>query len=144
MLTGDEGKPAKEVAQKLCQYFSKISQEYAPIDIDSLPRRVLERLSSPIVPPQESQEKLFEIMTGMKKSTSVVLGDIPAKLKNEFIEHLSYPFTELVNKCLASCTFPERYRVETCVVLPKQQPPQSLDQLRNLASHNIVQRYLKQ
>ena len=134
VLPGDEGKPAKEVAHKLCmcQYFSKISQEYTPIDINNLPLRVREKISSPIVPPQVTQERVFEIMSGMKKSTSVVLGDIPAKLKNEFIEHLSFPFTELINKCLASCTFPARYKIETCVVLPKQQPPQSLDQLRNI------------
>ena len=132
VLPGDEGKPAKEVAEKLCQFFSKISQEYPPIDTDSLPDRVKARLTEAPNPPQISQEDVLKIMQKMKKSTSMVEGDIPPKLKNEFIEHLSYPLTEMVNKCLSTCTFPDRYKMETCVVLPKHQPPQSLDQLRNL------------
>ena len=45
VMPGDEGKPAKEVAEKLCQFFSKISQEYPPIDTDSLPDRVKARLA---------------------------------------------------------------------------------------------------
>ena len=132
VLPGDEGKPAKEIANKLCIYFSKISQEYPAINTEKMPRRVKEFLAGTPHPPQISQNEVLEIMQKMKKSSSSVEGDLPPKVKNQFIDQLSIPITELVNNCLKECTFPKKYRIETCVVLPKVNPPQSLDQLRNL------------
>ena len=132
ILPGDEGKPAKEIANKLCVYFSKISQEYPAINVEKMPMRVKNFLAGTPHPPQISQQEVLEIMQRMKKSTSSVEGDIPPKVKNQFIEQLSIPITELANNCLRECTFPKKYRIETCVVLPKVNPPQSLDQLRNL------------
>ena len=132
VLPGHEGMGGEEIAEKLGNYFCKISQEYSPIDVNKMPMRIQLMLAGEPHPPQISQDEVLKIMQKMKKSTAMVEGDIPPKIKNEFIEHLSIPLTEIANNCLSACVFPERYKIETCVVLPKVQPPQSMDQLRNL------------
>ena len=51
ILPGDEGKSAKEIANKLCVYFSKISQEYPAINVEKMPMRVKNFLAGTPHPP---------------------------------------------------------------------------------------------
>ena len=132
ILPGDEFKSPEQIAEKLSIYFCKISQEYEPINRNNLPERVQLRLSEECVIPQISQDELLPILTRMRKTSSTVEGDIPANIKNEFLDLLCPAFTHLVNNCLKNTVFPECFKLETCIVIPKISPPQGLDELRNL------------
>ncbi len=132
VLPGDEYKTPEQIAEKLSKYFCKISQEYPPIDRDKLPQRVQRKLNEECVIPQISQDELLVILTKMRKSNSTVEGDIPANIKNEFLDLLCAPLTHLVNNCFKNTTFPSQFKLETCIVIPKVSPPQTLDDLRNL------------
>ena len=79
----------------------------------------------------------------MRKSNSTVEGDIPANIKNEFIELLCAPLTHLVNNCFKNTTFPSRFKLETCIVIPKISPPQALDDLRNLGLTQFASKVLE-
>ena len=132
ILPGDEFKKPEEIAEKLSIYFSKISQEYCPIDRFKLPERVQLRLNEKCVIPQISEGELLPILTKMRKTSSTVSGDLPSNIKNEFLDFLCPAYTKLVNNCLRNTTFPDCYKLETCIVIPKVSPPQGLDDLRNL------------
>ena len=132
ILPGDEFKSPEEIAEKLSIYFCKISQEYAPIDRNKLPERVQLRLNEKCVIPQISEDELLPILTKMRKTSSTVNGDLPSNLKNEFLDFLCPIYTKLVNNCLRNTIFPDCYKLETCIVIPKISPPQGLDDLRNL------------
>ena len=132
ILPGDEFKSPEQIAEKLSIYFCKISQEYEPINRNNLPERVQLRLSEECVIPQISQDELLPILTRMRKTSSTVEEDIPANIKNEFLDILCPAFTHLVNNCLKNTVFPECFKLETCIVIPKISPPQGLDELRNL------------
>ena len=132
ILPGDEFKSPEQIAEKLSIYFCKISQEYEPINRNNLPERVQLRLNEECVIPQISQDELLPILTKMRKTCSTVEGDIPANIKNEFLDMLCPAFTHLVNNCLKNTVFPDCFKLETCIVIPKSSPPQGLDELRNL------------
>ena len=132
VLPGDEFKTPEQIAEKLSLYFCKISQEYDPIDKDKLPERVKIKLNEECVIPQISEDELLPILNKMRKTSSTVIGDIPSNIKNEFLDFLCPVYTKLVNNCLRNTTFPDCYKLETCIVIPKVSPPQGLDDLRNL------------
>ena len=132
VLPGDEFKTPEQIAEKLSSYFCKISQEYDPIDKNKLPERVKLKLNEKCVIPQITEDELLPILTKMRKTSSTVIGDIPSNIKNEFLDFLCPVYTKLVNNCLRNTTFPDCYKLETCIVIPKVSPPQGLDDLRNL------------
>ena len=132
ILPGDEFKTSEQIAEELSIYFCKISQEYEPIDRDNLPERVKLKLDENCVIPQISEDELLKILSKMRKTSSTVIGDIPPNIKDEFLDLMCPIYTQLVNNCLRNTTFPDCYKLETCIVIPKISPPQKLDDLRNL------------
>ena len=134
VLPGHEKLSPKMVSNILAQYFSNISQEYPKLQICDLPERVrycLDKVEKSSIP-QFNSAQILQKMEKMKKPNSTVEGDLPLKVLKEFLLELSVPLSRLVNACLIEGEFPHCYKMETCVVIPKISPPQSLDQLRNL------------
>ena len=69
---------AKESAEEIALYFSKISQEFKPIEEDSLPNDLEEKLETEECEhPHISEHHVYENMKKAKKTNSVP-GDIPA------------------------------------------------------------------
>ena len=69
----------KEAVNKIAFHFAKISQEYPPISLDSLPNRVLENLSSKLhgnIPVLDELDVYNKILK-TKKPKSGVPGDLP-------------------------------------------------------------------
>ena len=78
-----------ESSNRICQYFSSISQEYPPLDPDKLPERVRVKLrDDPCHHPYLDDHIVHE---GLKKGkiTCSVPGDLPAKILNEFLPELT-------------------------------------------------------
>ena len=81
-------------AEKIADHFSAISQEYPPLDTESLPDRVKEKIFHPDVSSHCPVIKEFEVDEKFKKrgvKPSTVPGDIPAKQKIEFSPELAGP-----------------------------------------------------
>ena len=134
VLPGHEQKSEIEIANILAEFFSQISNEYPHLKMEDLPDRVRLKLSviDENIIPQFSTQEIYEKLRKMKIPNSTVDGDLPPKVLKEIFLELSVPFTVLVNNCLKTCSFPDKYKLETVVVIAKINPPQSLDQLRNL------------
>ena len=82
---------ALESSNKICQFFSAISQEYSPIDIENLPPRVRAKLHhDPCEHPHIPDHLVYEALKKGKKTCSVP-GDIPLKILNEFLPELTTP-----------------------------------------------------
>ena len=75
----------KECANLIAKYFSSISQEYEPINLQTLPERVKIKMQSEKqkVPHIEAYEVLLKFRSRKFKMSSVD-GDVPPKLKREF------------------------------------------------------------
>ena len=76
---------AKQSAEKLVKYFSSISQEFTPLQEDTLPDKVEQRLSSdPGEHPNILEHEVYKNMKESKK-TDTVPGDVPAAILKEFL-----------------------------------------------------------
>ena len=82
--------------------------------------------------PWFTEESVYEILLSAKKPRSSVSGDLPRKVLIEFLPELATPITHLWNKILVTCQYPDAWKQETTVVIPKTSPPSSKDDLSNI------------
>ena len=93
-----------ESAEVIARHFSEISQKFEPLDINSLPQRVKEKLASKDVPSGEDAPKkvypheVLEIMKKRKPKASKIPNNLPPKIKKEFAPELSIPLADIFNK----------------------------------------------
>lgn len=134
ILPEHQGLDDKEIANALANYFSKISQEYQPLNMTLLPERVQNKLNSTenteiIVEPYQVYEKI----KSMNIPDSVVPGDFPPRIWKKFGVELAEPVSKLVNNILKYGKWPEAWKVEYVKVIEKVKDPQSMDDLRNIS-----------
>ena len=122
-----------QAANEIGKYFSKISQEYPPIDVKNLPNIVQEKISETSDEKILLEHEVYQRIKKQKKTNSMVPGDIPKKILLEFIPELSTPITAIFNKILSTNTYPEQWVKEYHTPIPKVPIPESEDQLRNIA-----------
>ena len=123
---------AFESSNKICEFFSAISQEYSPLLIDSLPNRVQHKLTTdPCHHPHLADHTVYEALKKGKKTCSVP-GDFPIKIVEEFLPELTAPVAAIFREAITSHTWPSAYKKEYHLPICKVPVPQSEDDLRNL------------
>ena len=68
-----------------------------------------------------------------KKPNGLVPGDLPKKLVQHCTDTLAIPASVIFNQITVSATFPAQWKVEHQIAIPKCNPPECEDDLRNLA-----------
>ena len=79
----------------------------------------------------------FEVYNKLRKSkkpNSLVPGDLPIKIVNEFTPELAKPVCQIYNKITETAVYPRQWVEEYQLAIPKVKPPMSEDDLRNIAS----------
>ena len=123
-------------AEKLADFFSSISQEFSPIDPKNFSPKVknlLENCSAQEKPKLEPYEVYARILKS-KKPNSGVPGDVPVKLVKEFAVEYAEPVSRIFNQITSSAEYPQQWIREYQIAIPKVNPPQSEDDLRNISS----------
>ena len=103
---------ALESSNKICEFFSSISQEYSPLSADLLPEHVRAKLHhDPCHHPHLADHQVYE---GLKKGrkTSSVPGDIPTKILNEFLPEFVPPIAAIYREAISTHTWPTPYKKE--------------------------------
>ena len=128
----EENLTALESSNAICEYFSKISQEYTPLNVESLPDHVQHKLvNDECNHPHLADHIVFEGLMKGKKTCSVP-GDIPAKILSEFLPEITAPIAAIYREAIASHTWPASYKKEYHLPINKVPIPKSEDDLRNL------------
>ena len=126
------GLTAAQSADRIAQRFAEISQEFPPIDIESLPERTQTKISQakkhevPFISRQLIEKKIRKAKT----TKGGVDGDLPAKLIKEFSHELAVPLSNLYKTIAATGKWPKRWKIEQGLPLKKINNPQSEDDLR--------------
>ena len=125
---------SSQSAELIAEHFSRISQEYAPLEINNLPPIVQTFLLNDqgCAPTLSVQEVLFKINKA-KKPNGMVPGDLPKKLVKMFAVTLALPITLIFNNISKNSEYPMKWKIEHQIALHKSYPPQNEDELRNLA-----------
>ena len=128
----DRNLTAKESAEAIASFFSKISQEFTPIEEDDLPPEVQSKLEKDICEhPAIREHEVFEKMKAAKKTDSVP-GDIPKTILKEFLPELATPITSIIKQAVESHTWPEVYKKEFHLPIKKSPFPESEDDIRGI------------
>ena len=128
----DSGLSALQSAEKIADFFSKISQEYDPLNVDNLPERVkLKLLNDPCDHPVFVEHEVYADLSRAKKTCSVP-GDIPANILDEFLPEFVKPITDIFNATFSSHEWPSMFKKEYGVPIEKVPDPQCEDDLRSI------------
>ena len=123
---------ALESSNKICEFFSSISQEYSPLNTETLPQRVKDKLGNdPCSNPYLADHEVHDGLKKGKKTCSVP-GDIPIKVLNEFLPELTAPIAAIYREAISTHSWPQSFKKEFHLPINKVPLPQSEDELRNL------------
>ena len=132
----EENLSPAQSAERLAEYFSRISQEFEPINKANLPPYVKEKLRNGKEDPGKPVLQDWQVYNKLQKSkkpNSMVPGDLPVKLVKEFTPELAKPVAIIYNKITETAEYPRQWVVEYQLAIPKVTPPLSEDDLRNIA-----------
>ena len=128
----EKGLSELESAEEIADFFSKISQEYDPLCIDTLPSNVQVKLATdPCDHPFFEEHQIYNELKATRKTSSVP-GDIPAKILDEFLPEFCTPITAIFNKTFSTHQWPASYKTEYGVPISKIPIPESEDDLRSI------------
>ena len=134
---------AEESANRICKYFSRISQEYTPLCVGTLADHVQAKLHhDPCVHPSLRDHIVYDALKKGKKTCSVP-GDIPVKILDEFLPELTAPIAAIFRESIATHTWPDAYKKEFHLPINKIPQPQSEDDLRNLGLTPFISKRLE-
>ena len=123
-----KGLDDQQSAEKVAEYFSKVSQEYLPLDTSKLPaylpaQQILK------VTEEEVAERLYKLKC--RKSTQPI--DLPSKVRKTFPSELATPLTDIINCCLTQYKYPLPWKHEWVVPAEKIHNPLVLKDLRKIS-----------
>ena len=128
----NKGLSELECAEDIADFFSHISQEYEPLNINTLPERVKHKLASlPCDHPTFAEHQIYLELLGTKKTCSVP-GDIPPEILEEFLPEFCTPITAIINSTFSSHTWPQSFKKEFGIPINKVPVPETCDDLRSI------------
>ena len=118
----------KQAAEQVAEHFSRISQEYSPLDMEKLPAY----LPAPEILQVEEidvAERLYKLKC--RKSTQPI--DLPSTLRKQFPCQLATLLTDIINTCLSQYKYPSLWKHEWVVPAEKISNPGLLKHLRKIS-----------
>ena len=124
----------QQSAEALADYFSRISQEFLPIDPSSFSPSLKEKLQDYTEEtPRLEEYQIYQKIRSAKKPNSMVRGDLPKNVVKEFSVELSTPLEIIFNTITSKAEYPRQWIREYQTPIPKQYPPGSEDDVRNIS-----------
>ena len=136
----DANMTTEESTEAIASHFSRISQEYLPLDLKNLPSKVQKKLEEPSELskiPQITEKEIIEKISKAKKPKSSVPGDIPKTLIKECKDYLAKPICKIFQKMLSTAQWPKKWQIEYGVPLKKVSNPVNEDELRIISLTNF-------
>ena len=118
-----------EQAELIADEFSKVANEYEPLKEDDIE---IPKFSDDEIP-QFKDKEVEEVLKEMDTNKANINGDFPAKLFKKFSHFLAKPITDLLNTSIRQGKWPDIFKLEIVTPIPKQYPPQNIEQLRNIS-----------
>ena len=126
---------AQQSAEIIAAHFSSISQEYEPVLLSNFPPKIQDYLlnADGKLAPILTDEEVYKRIKKARKPKSQVPGDLPPKLVKQCAHTLTKPVTAIFNSITQQGQYPNQWKIEEQIAIPKIIPPQDEDQLRNLS-----------
>ena len=138
-----EGLSDQQSAERIADYFSAISSEFSPLDLEKLPTRVKSKLGTKSVPPVITEQECYEKLKAANKPRSGVPWDLPSSVIKEFSVELSGPLHTLLNKIVQSAVWPQHWKTEYVTAIGKVLQPETEDDLRPISITSYFSKILE-
>ena len=69
----------------------------------------------------------------LKTNKATVPEDFPVKLIKMFAAYLAEPLTDIINTSVRRGEYPQIYKFEMCIPVPKKYPNKSISEIRNIS-----------
>lgn len=125
----------KEIAERVAEYFNQISTEYAPIPAASRAESALFQTPEPY--------QIAARLKHMKKPKGKLRGDIDPRLNEKYSDLLALPLAEIYKRVSITAEWPLLWKAEQVTVIPKNQCPSELSELRNLSCTPLYSKLLE-
>ena len=129
----EEGLSAEQSAERIAQHFAQISQQFPPLNINTLPDRVRNKLSNRTSPPQIEDYEVYNKIKYAHKPQSGVPGDLPRLITKEFAPELAKPIRKIISSIAISGEWPTQWKLESVSAIGKIPIPETEDDLRPLS-----------
>ena len=118
-----------EQAELIADEFSKVANEYEFLKEDDIeiPKFSYDEI------PQFTDKEVELVLKEMDTNKANINGEFPAKLFKKFSHFLAKPITDLLNTSIRQGKWPDIFKLEIVTPIPKQYPPQNIEQLRNIS-----------
>ena len=126
-----------QCAEKIADYFAKISQEFPALDEKLLPEHVRNKLESESLPPNLETYDVYLKVKSAKKPKSGVPGDLPSLIVKEFAPELATPVHNIISSILESGQWPTHWKQEWVTPIGKVPMPETEDDLRPISLTNF-------
>ena len=128
------GKTAAEAGNETAAYFTRISDQFEPIEEGS---------AMPAFRRPMTVRQVAEKLAAAKKPNSSVKGDVLPRLMKEFHQVFAPAVTTIFNAVFQTNRWPAAWKVETTVVIPKTGCPESLAECRNISCTSFLSKVLE-
>ena len=111
----NENLSSQESVERIALHFSQISQEFPPLNIDTLPVKVKAKIRAPVIPdqlPVIPDHLVYQKIRSSKKQRSSVPRDLPRRIVKEFAPELAKPAGKILRSIVRSGQWPKQWRTE--------------------------------
>ena len=123
----------EESAEQIASHFASISQEFPPLNVNSLPNHVQTKLQCKDAPPVISDYETYRKIRAAKKPQSGVPNDLPKVITQEFSPELAQPICRIINNIAKTGDWPHQWKLEYISPISKIPLPESEDDLRPIS-----------
>ena len=129
------GLTAAQSVEKIAEHFTQISAQFQPLDPVSLPQVIQDFLAVKSIDeiPTLSVKEVEKRIRSANKPNSIVPGDLPKKLVQSCPQILAIPATIIFNHISQTSQYPDKWKLEQQIAIPKVSQPECEDDLRNIA-----------
>ena len=140
----NENLSEEQSAERIADYFATISQEFPPLDYESLPAQVKWKIETENLPPTVDEFEVYNAIKSAKKPKSGIPGDLPRGIVQEFAPELATPLGYLINNILQSGEWPDQWKLEWVTAIGKKPLPETEDDLRPIPLTSVFSKVTEQ
>ena len=108
------GLPDQDQADRIAEYYAKISNEYKPLSDDDISADLYR---TDIKPPQIEPYQMYQKIQKMSTRKANVKGDMPMKIIKEFSAELADPLAHILSYAIKSGQYPDMCKFKTITPL---------------------------
>ena len=124
-----------EAGDKTATFFTRITDEFEPLAPPPLPAPCTRRAAT--------LQEVEAALKKAKKPSSMVPGDILPRLMKAYHAKLARPVMKIFNEVFSSGQWPDTWKNETVVVIPKTPRPENLSECRNISCTPFLSKVLE-